>query len=159
MNRRSVALGAFVVIALGLAVVLVTALGKGRFFGGGRTQAVVWFDKSVKGLTIGAPVTFRGVPVGQVEAIGVELDPQSLQSRLPITLAAPRPIDEAISTAGGVRFEALDEHLMLRAMPGVFCAGEMLDWEAPTGGYLLSATLATALVAAQGIDRHLIAGG
>lgn len=87
MNRRSVALGAFVVIALGLAVVLITALGKGRFFGGGRTQAVVWFDKSVKGLTIGAPVTFRGVPVGQVEAIGVELDPQSLQSRLPITLA------------------------------------------------------------------------
>ena len=87
MNKRSVALGAFVVIAMGLAVVLVTALGKGRFFGGGRTQAVVWFDKSVKGLTIGAPVTFRGVPVGQVEAIGVELDPQSLQSRLPITLA------------------------------------------------------------------------
>lgn len=87
MNKRSVALGAFVVIAMGLAVVLITALGKGRFFGGGRTQAVVWFDKSVKGLTIGAPVTFRGVPVGQVEAIGVELDPQSLQSRLPITLA------------------------------------------------------------------------
>ena len=90
------------------------------------------------------------------------LEPQRLAEaiqRLPITLAAPRPIDEAISTAGGVRFEALDEHLMLRAMPGVFCAGEMLDWEAPTGGYLLSATLATALVAAQGIDRHLIAGG
>lgn len=87
MNRRSVALGAFVVVALALAVVLVTALGKGRFFGGGRTQAVVWFDKSVKGLTVGAPVTFRGVPIGQVEAIGVELDPQSLQSRLPITLA------------------------------------------------------------------------
>lgn len=87
MNKRSVALGAFVLMALVLAVVLITALGKGRFFGGGRTQAVVWFDKSVKGLTIGAPVTFRGVPVGQVEAIGVELDPQSLQSRLPITLA------------------------------------------------------------------------
>lgn len=87
MNKRSVALGAFVVIALGLAVVLITALGKGRFFGGGQTRAVVWFDKSVKGLTVGAPVTFRGVPVGQVEAIGVELDPQSLQSRLPITLA------------------------------------------------------------------------
>lgn len=87
MNKRSVALGAFVVMALVLAVVLITALGKGRFFGSGRTQAVVWFDKSVKGLTVGAPVTFRGVPVGQVEAIGVELDPQSLKSRLPITLA------------------------------------------------------------------------
>jgi predicted flavoprotein YhiN len=58
---------------------------------------------------------------------------------LPITVTAPRPIDEAISTAGGVRFEALDAHLMLRALPGVFCAGEMLDWEAPTGGYLLTA--------------------
>lgn len=87
MNKRSVALGAFVVGALALAVVLITSLGKGRFFGSGRTEAVVWFDKSVKGLTVGAPVTFRGVPVGQVDAIGVELDPQSLQSRLSITLA------------------------------------------------------------------------
>ncbi|MBU0914915.1 MlaD family protein [Aquabacterium parvum] len=87
MKKRSVALGAFVVVALALAVVLITALGKGRFFGGGRTLAVVWFDKSVKGLTIGAPVTFRGVPVGQVDAIGVELDPSSLASRMPITLA------------------------------------------------------------------------
>lgn len=61
---------------------------------------------------------------------------------LPIRLIAPRPLDEAISSAGGVRFEALDEHLMLRDVPGVFCAGEMLDWEAPTGGYLLTACLA-----------------
>ena len=62
---------------------------------------------------------------------------------LPLTLVAPRPLAEAISTAGGVAFEALDEHLMLRALPGVFCAGEMLDWEAPTGGYLLTACFAT----------------
>lgn len=62
---------------------------------------------------------------------------------LPLELAAPRPIDEAISTAGGVAFSALDERLMLRALPGVFCAGEMLDWEAPTGGYLLTACWAT----------------
>ncbi|MFA5082708.1 MAG: TIGR03862 family flavoprotein [Hydrogenophilaceae bacterium] len=62
---------------------------------------------------------------------------------LPIRLLAARPIDEAISTAGGVAFEALDEHLMLRGMPGVFCAGEMLDWEAPTGGYLLTACFAS----------------
>jgi uncharacterized flavoprotein (TIGR03862 family) len=62
---------------------------------------------------------------------------------LPLRLVATRPIDEAISTAGGVPFEALDENLMLRALPGVFCAGEMLDWEAPTGGYLLSACFAT----------------
>jgi uncharacterized flavoprotein (TIGR03862 family) len=69
---------------------------------------------------------------------------------LPIPLARPRPIDEAISTAGGVRFDALDAHLMLRALPGTFCAGEMLDWEAPTGGYLLTACMATGRVAAQG---------
>jgi hypothetical protein len=59
--------------------------------------------------------------------------------------AAARPIDEAISTAGGVRFDALDDGLMLKALPGVFCAGEMLDWEAPTGGYLLTACLSTGL--------------
>jgi len=69
---------------------------------------------------------------------------------LPIPLVRTRPIDEAISTAGGVRFEALDAHGMIRALPGTFCAGEMLDWEAPTGGYLLTACMATARVAAQG---------
>jgi uncharacterized flavoprotein (TIGR03862 family) len=74
---------------------------------------------------------------------------------LPLPLAAPRPIDEAISTAGGVRFEALDEHLMLRALPGVFCAGEMLDWEAPTGGYLLTACFATGRTAGEGVLRWL----
>jgi uncharacterized flavoprotein (TIGR03862 family) len=73
---------------------------------------------------------------------------------LPLTVDAPRPIDEAISTAGGVRFDALDEHLMLRALPGVFCAGEMLDWEAPTGGYLLTACFATGRAAAQGLLQN-----
>ncbi|WP_170328094.1 TIGR03862 family flavoprotein [Ruegeria arenilitoris] len=63
--------------------------------------------------------------------------------RLPIHHAGLRPMDEAISTAGGVRQSALDDGLMLTAMPGVFCAGEMLDWEAPTGGYLLTACMAT----------------
>lgn len=62
---------------------------------------------------------------------------------LPLRLIAARPLDEAISTAGGVRFEALDERSMIRALPGVFCAGEMLDWEAPTGGYLLTACFAS----------------
>ena len=70
---------------------------------------------------------------------------------LPITLQAARPIDEAISTAGGVLFEVLDEHLMCEAAPGVFCAGEMLDWEAPTGGYLLTACLASGVRAGQGV--------
>jgi len=62
---------------------------------------------------------------------------------LPLRLIAARPIDEAISSAGGVAFEALDQDLMLHALPGVFCAGEMLDWEAPTGGYLLTACFAS----------------
>ena len=66
---------------------------------------------------------------------------------LPLTLVAPRPIEEAISTAGGLSFEALDDNLMVRSLPGVFCAGEMLDWEAPTGGYLLTACLATGRLA------------
>lgn len=74
---------------------------------------------------------------------------------LPVTLSAPRPIDEAISTAGGVRFEAMAHKLMLRAMPGVFCAGEMLDWEAPTGGYLLTACFASGRVAGQGALDYL----
>lgn len=62
---------------------------------------------------------------------------------LPLSLVRPRPIDEAISTAGGLCFEALGDDLMLQARPGVFCCGEMLDWEAPTGGYLLTACMAT----------------
>lgn len=74
---------------------------------------------------------------------------------LPLRLRATRPLDEAISTAGGVRFEALDDKLMLRAMPGVFCAGEMLDWEAPTGGYLLTACFASGRRAGQGAAHWL----
>jgi uncharacterized flavoprotein (TIGR03862 family) len=74
---------------------------------------------------------------------------------LPLTLAAPRPLDEAISSAGGVRFEALDEKLMLRDLPSVFCAGEMLDWEAPTGGYLLTACFASGRAAGQGALNYL----
>lgn len=69
---------------------------------------------------------------------------------LPLTLHAPRPLDEAISSAGGVLFEMLDEHMMLRSLPGVFCAGEMLDWEAPTGGYLLTACFASGQAAGKG---------
>ncbi|MER2101552.1 MAG: TIGR03862 family flavoprotein [Pseudomonas atacamensis] len=70
---------------------------------------------------------------------------------LPLTLVKTRPLDEAISSAGGVRFEAMDERLMLKALPGVFCAGEMLDWEAPTGGYLLTGCFASGRAAGLGI--------
>ncbi|MEO6985620.1 MAG: TIGR03862 family flavoprotein [Paralcaligenes sp.] len=74
---------------------------------------------------------------------------------LPVRLTSMRPLDEAISTAGGVRFEGLNENLMLNALPGVFCAGEMLDWEAPTGGYLLTACMASGRVAGQGVLHRL----
>ena len=74
---------------------------------------------------------------------------------LPITLQAARPIDEAISSAGGVLFEVLTQGLMLEQMPGVFCAGEMLDWEAPTGGYLLQACFATGRAAGRGALQWL----
>ena len=74
---------------------------------------------------------------------------------LPVHLLRPRPLAEAISTAGGVCRQALTHGLMLKALPGVFCAGEMLDWEAPTGGYLLTACLASGHQAAQGVLAHL----
>jgi len=78
-----------------------------------------------------------------------------LIKNLPVPLLATRPLDEAISSAGGVRFESLDEHLMLSAMPGVFCAGEMLDWEAPTGGYLLTACFSSGYLAGHGSLRWM----
>ncbi|MFT3894966.1 MAG: TIGR03862 family flavoprotein [Anaerolineales bacterium] len=75
--------------------------------------------------------------------------------QLQIPLSATSPIDEAISTAGGVTFKSLDEHLMLRSIPGVFCAGEMLDWEAPTGGYLITACMASGVTAANGALKFI----
>jgi len=86
-------------------------------------------------------------PAGLAEAI----------KALPVRVGSPRPLAEAISSAGGVPFEALDAQLMLRHLPGVFCAGEMLDWEAPTGGYLLTACLSTGQVAGQGAADWLLA--
>ena len=85
-------------------------------------------------------------------------DPRALAAlvkALPVAHQGLRPIDEAISTAGGVRQGALDADLMLKALPGVFCAGEMLDWEAPTGGYLLTACLATGRWAGKGAAAYL----
>jgi predicted flavoprotein YhiN len=74
---------------------------------------------------------------------------------LPVRLVAARPLAEAISSAGGVLFEVLDQQLMLEQLPGVFCAGEMLDWEAPTGGYLLTASMASGFAAGQGAKDYL----
>jgi uncharacterized flavoprotein (TIGR03862 family) len=86
------------------------------------------------------------------------LDPTSLAAlvkAVPLRLAGVAPIETAISTAGGVAWDAVDEHLMLHRLPGVFVAGEMLDWEAPTGGYLLQACLATGAQAARGALQWL----
>jgi uncharacterized flavoprotein (TIGR03862 family) len=86
-------------------------------------------------------------------------NPQQLAAAiksLPITVTATRPIDEAISTAGGIRFEAMTAQYMLNKLPGVFCAGEMLDWEAPTGGYLLTAAMATGRAAGAGALTYVL---
>jgi uncharacterized flavoprotein (TIGR03862 family) len=94
------------------------------------------------------------------EVLGKEqlADPAALAAAikaLPITVRAPFPVAEAISTAGGVSFDSLDPNLMLTALPGVFVAGEMIDWEAPTGGYLLTACFATGLHVGQGVRDWL----
>jgi uncharacterized flavoprotein (TIGR03862 family) len=94
----------------------------------------------------------------ELVAKAILADPRQLAAlikALPIVCERPRPIDEAISTTGGISFEALDENLMLKNLPGIFCAGEMLDWDAPTGGYLLTACFASGYVAGQGVVRLL----
>lgn len=106
-------------------------------------------------------IGLKGVKVGLLhEFIPKEdfTDPVKLAAaikQVPVPLIAPRPLDEAISSAGGVTFESVDEYLMLKNLPGVFCAGEMLDWEAPTGGYLLTACFASGRVAARGVIAWL----
>ena len=88
----------------------------------------------------------------------VSADPYEIAAAikaLPLVFAAPRPVEEAISTAGGVAWRALTPGLMLSARPGVFAAGEMLDWEAPTGGYLLTGCLATGFAAGRAAAAYL----
>ncbi len=103
----------------------------------------------------------KGVQTGLLHEVVAKVDfakPECLAvaiKSLPLRLVAARPLDEAISSAGGVIFEDLDEHLMLRTMPGVFCTGEMLDWEAPTGGYLLTACFASGRQAGLGALNYL----
>ena len=109
-------------------------------------------------------VGIRGVKAGLLREFLTRADFASTASteklaafikQLPVPLISPRPLDEAISSAGGVKFESLNEDLMLHSVPGVFCAGEMLDWEAPTGGYLLTACFASGYVAGHGILNWL----
>jgi uncharacterized flavoprotein (TIGR03862 family) len=81
----------------------------------------------------------------------------ALAKAYPLPLRGPRPIEEAISTAGGVSWEELDEDLMLKQQPGIFCAGEMIDWDAPTGGYLIQGCFSTASRSARGAQKFLSA--
>ncbi|MFK0274368.1 TIGR03862 family flavoprotein [Ensifer sp. NPDC090286] len=96
--------------------------------------------------------------VREVSPDAARLPPPELAAlikALPIPLVRPRPIAEAISSAGGIAWSAIDDDYMLKALPGTFVAGEMIDWEAPTGGYLLTACFATGRAAARGLDRWL----
>jgi len=79
----------------------------------------------------------------------------ALINAVPITVTGVAPIARAISTAGGITFDEIDDAFMLKRLPGVFVAGEMLDWEAPTGGYLLQASFATGVAAGQGVQKYL----
>lgn len=128
-------------------------------------QLVTALDKRRKGASIATALrqTLALPPVAinlLREATGLHL-PQdnyamaSLVKNIPLTCQGVASLDRAISTAGGVPFSECDAHLMLKRVPGAFIAGEMLDWEAPTGGYLLQATLATGVAAAAGIARYL----
>ena len=106
-------------------------------------------------------VGIKGVKAGLLREFSAKDDFTSTErlahliKNLPVHLIATRPLEEAISSAGGVTFESLDGQLMLRSMPGVFCAGEMLDWEAPTGGYLLTACFASGHTAGHGILKWI----
>lgn len=99
------------------------------------------------------------VAVGLLRETGeVPADPEGLARRLkaiPLRLTATEPLERAISSAGGVCQDAVDQRFMLKALPGVFVCGEMLDWEAPTGGYLLQAVMATGRAAGQGVLEWL----
>ncbi|TZF91556.1 TIGR03862 family flavoprotein [Cognatilysobacter lacus] len=122
-------------------------------------------ERPRKGRSLGEHIRrqtgLHGVKLGLLhEVLGVPLAADAARlaaaiKRLPLRLTAPRPIAEAISSAGGVRLEELDAHLMIRRMPGVFVAGEMLDWEAPTGGYLLTACFASGLRAGKAAVNRL----
>jgi hypothetical protein len=185
-GRRLYRKGQFVVTASGIEGSLVYALSgaiRDRILRDG--QATVWIDllpdhdaarvaeevmrpRGTRSMSshLQSRLGIKGVKSGLLhEALGKEdyADPARLAraiKALPVTLLRPRPIDEAISSGGGVRFEALASPAgMLRALPGVFAAGEMVDWEAPTGGYLLTACFGSGRAAGQGALEWLRRAG
>lgn len=115
-------------------------------------QSASTFLRKAAGLTpIGIALLRESSAALPTDAVGLA----RLIKAAPLTLAGAKSIDRAISSAGGIAFGEVDEHLMLRRLPGTFAAGEMLDWEAPTGGYLLQATFATGVAAARGVLSYL----
>jgi uncharacterized flavoprotein (TIGR03862 family) len=106
-------------------------------------------------LKLGGPALTLIREAGGREALGSSRRLAAALKALPLTVRAIAPLDRAISTAGGIRRDAVDANLMLQALPGVFACGEMLDWEAPTGGYLLQACFATGIAAARGVSSRL----
>lgn len=115
-------------------------------------QSASTFLRKAAGLSpLGIALLRESAPQLPVEAEALA----RLIKAAPLTLTGTKPLERAISTAGGIPFDELDENLMLRRLPGVFAAGEMLDWEAPTGGYLLQATFATGIAAAKGVLARL----
>jgi uncharacterized flavoprotein (TIGR03862 family) len=127
-------------------------------FSADRVEAEVMHPRGARSMSshLQSRLGIKGVKSGLLrECLSREqfADPAQLAAgikRLPVVLKRARPIDEAISSAGGIRFDAMDQASMLRAMPGVFAAGEMIDWEAPTGGYLLTACFASGRAAGRG---------
>jgi uncharacterized flavoprotein (TIGR03862 family) len=121
-----------------------------------------------KGMSLGNVLRKKlNLTAAEVALLHECLDKNTLQNplelaqaikNLPIIITSTRPLSEAISSAGGIDFSELTEALMLKKIPGIFCAGEMLNWEAPTGGYLLSACFATGRTAGQGVTAWLNKG-
>ncbi len=120
----------------------------------GRQSLSNWLRKAINLAPAGVALLREMVPVDDLNAPGPLA---RMIKRLPVKLSGVRPLAEAISTAGGLSFDELDDALMVRRRPGLFAAGEMLDWEAPTGGYLLTGCFATGRHAAQGALRWLAA--
>jgi len=128
-----------------------------------QVQKEVMHPRGTKSLSshLKSRLGIEGVKMGLLnELLSTEAlhDPRQLAQAikgLSIQLTATRPMDEAISTAGGVAWEGLKPSLEVKALPGVFCAGEMLDWEAPTGGYLLTATMASGAWAAMALHQKM----
>ncbi len=169
--RDRIARDGFCAIAIDLAPDLSREAVAGRLAGGPGKESVSNFFRKRLGLS-GPPfalLRFAAERAGPGEDARGPVDPTrllrdpgeaaALVKALPVRLMRPRPLEEAISTAGGVYFSGLDDDLMLRAVPGVFCAGEMLDWEAPTGGFLLQGCFSTGWRAAKGVAAWLGARG